>query len=81
VSVTGRGPDRPAQPRWLVLLLSAGLSLLIAAVLLVVLQLVGVDRLDPVGFILLVVVAALAGGSLTRWLAPRLPPIGRHPHS
>ena len=81
MSAPGTGPDRPAQPRWLVLLLSAGLSLLIAAVLLVVLQLSGVDRLDQVGFIVLIVVAALAGGSVTRWLAPRLPPIGGHPRS
>jgi hypothetical protein len=79
VSATGPGPDRPAQPRWLVLLLSAGLSLLIAAVLLVVLQLSGVDRLDEVGFIVVVIVAALAGGSLTRWVVPRLPPVRRRP--
>jgi hypothetical protein len=81
VSVTGPrpGPDRPGQPRWLVLLLAAGLSLLIAAVLLVVLQLAGVDRLDEVGFILVVIVAALAGGALTRWVVPRLPPVRRHP--
>jgi hypothetical protein len=58
-------------------LLAAGLSLLIAAVLLIALQLAGMDRLNEVGFILLVVLAALAGGSLTRWLAPRLPPVRR----
>ncbi|MCU1605240.1 MAG: hypothetical protein JWP46_1705 [Modestobacter sp.] len=54
---------------------------MIAAVLLVVLQVAGVDRLDQVGFIVLIVVAALAGGSVTRWLVPRLPPTGRHPRS
>jgi uncharacterized membrane protein YeiH len=72
---------RPGPPRWLVVLLAAGISLMIAAVLLVVLQVAGVDRLDQVGFIVLIVVAALAGGSVTRWLVPRLPPTGRHPRS
>ena len=63
------------------MLLAAGVSLLIAAVLLIALQAVGVDRLDPVGFIALVVVAAVLGGSVTRWLAPRLPPVGRRPRA
>ncbi len=70
-------PDRPEQPRWLVVLLAAGLSLLIAALLLVLLELTGVDALGSVGFLLVVVVAALAGGTLTRWLVPRLPPVRR----
>jgi hypothetical protein len=70
-------PDRPVQPRWLVVLLAAGLSLLIAAVLLVLLQVAGVDTLGSVGFVLVVVVAAVAGGTLTRWLAPKLPPVRR----
>jgi uncharacterized membrane protein YeiH len=60
-------------------LLAAGLSLLVAAVLLIVLQAVGLDRLDEVGFIAVIVVAAFAGGSITRWLVPRLPPVGRRP--
>ena len=75
--MTAPRPDRPAQPRWLVVLLAAGISLLIAAVLLLVLQAVGVDALGSVGFLLVVVAAAFAGGSLTRWLVPKLPPIRR----
>jgi hypothetical protein len=76
----GPGPERADQPRWLVVLLAAGLSLLIAGLLLVVLHLAGVDRIGQLGFVLLVLAAALAGGSLTRWLGPRLPPVGRRPH-
>jgi hypothetical protein len=75
--VTAPRPDRPAQLRWVVVLLAAGISLLIAAVLLLVLQAVGVDALSSVGFVLVVVVAAFAGGGLTRWLVPRLPPVRR----
>jgi hypothetical protein len=77
VSAPGRRSDRPDQPRWLVVLLAAGLSLLIAALLLVVLELAGVDALGSVGFLLVVVVAGIAGGTLTRWLVPRLPPVRR----
>jgi hypothetical protein len=68
---------RPDQPRWLVVLLAAGISLLIAGLLLVVLQVAGVDTIGSVGFVLVVVVAAVAGGMLTRWLVPRLPPVRR----
>jgi hypothetical protein len=64
-----------------VVLVAAGLSLLIAAVLLIVLDGVGVDRLSEIGFIVLLVVAASAGGSLARWLVPRLPPVRRPPRS
>ena len=71
------GPDRPDQPRWLVVLLAAGISLLVAALLLVLLQVAGIDTLGSIGFVLVVVVAALAGGTLTRWLVPRLPPVRR----
>jgi hypothetical protein len=60
-------------------LVAAGLSLLIAAAGLVVLDGLGVDRLSEIGFLLLLVVAALAGGSLARWLVPRLPPVRRPP--
>jgi hypothetical protein len=58
-------------------LLAAGISLLIAAVLLLVLQAAGVDALGSVGFLLVVVAAAVAGGALTRWLVPKLPPVRR----
>jgi hypothetical protein len=70
-------PDRPDQPRWLVVLLAAGLSLLIAGLLLVLFQLAGVDRIGQLGFIGVVVAAAVLGGWLTRWLVPRLPPVRR----
>jgi hypothetical protein len=76
-AVSAPVPDRPGQPRWLVVLLAAGTSLLLAAVLLLVLQVAGVDRLGSIGFLLVVVVAAVAGGSLTRWLVPKLPPVRR----
>ena len=70
-------PDRPGQPRWLVVLLAAGLSLLIAGALLVLLQLAGVERIGQLGFLLVVLAAALGGGALTRWLVPKLPPVRR----
>jgi hypothetical protein len=76
-------PPPPApggQPRWLVVVLSAGVSVLLAGVLLLVLDLVGVDRVGVLGFLLVLVVAAVAGGYLTRAVAPRLPPVGRRPH-
>jgi len=77
VSAPRPRPVRPDQPRWLVVLLAAGISLLIAGLLLVVLQVAGVDTIGSVGFVLVVVVAAVAGGTLTRWLVPRLPPVRR----
>ena len=77
MSAPGPGPDRPDQPRWLVVLLAAGISLLVAAVLLVLLQVAGIDTLGSIGFVLVVGGAAVAGGSLTRWLVPRLPPVRR----
>jgi hypothetical protein len=58
-------------------LLAAGISLLVAALLLVLLEVAGVDALGSLGFLLVIVAAALAGGGLTRWLVPRLPPIRR----
>jgi hypothetical protein len=60
-------------------MLSAGISLLVAVVFLLLLQAVGVDRIDAVGFVAVVVVAALVGGWLTRQLAPRLPDVRRPP--
>jgi hypothetical protein len=77
VSAPGPGPDRPDQPRWLVVLLAAGISLLVAALLLVLLRVAGIDTLGSIGFVVVVVGAAVAGGSLTRWLVPRLPPVRR----
>ena len=73
-------PDAPAgPPRWLLVMLAAGISLLVAAVLVMLLDLGGVDRLSRGGFLVLVVVSAVIGGSLVRVLAPRLPPVRRPP--
>ena len=70
-------PDTP--PRWLLVMLAAGLSLLIAAVLVLLLGAAGVDRIDRVLFLVVLLVAAGAGGGLVRLLAPRLPSVRRPP--
>ena len=62
-------------------MLAAGTSLLIAAVLVMLLSVAGVDQLSRGGFFVLVVVSAVIGGSLVRLLAPRLPPVRRPPRS
>jgi hypothetical protein len=75
-----RRPDAPAgPPRWLLVMLAAGLSLLVATVLVLLLGLVGAERINEVVFVVVLVVAALIGGWLTRLLAPRLPAIRRPP--
>jgi hypothetical protein len=75
-----RRPDAPAgPPRWLLVMLAAGLSLLVATVLVLLLGLIGAERIDEVVFVVVLVVAALIGGWLTRLLAPRLPAIRRPP--
>ncbi|TWH75220.1 hypothetical protein JD78_03775 [Modestobacter roseus] len=61
------------------MLLAAGLSFLVAAVLLLVLQLAGVDRIGFLGLLLVLIAAAVAGGYATRAVAGRLPPVGRRP--
>jgi len=74
-------PDRPARravqpselPRTVLLAFAVGAALLIAALEFLVLRLVGVDRIDPWGFLVVVVVAAVGGGFLTRVLVPRIP--------
>ena len=77
-----RRPDTPAgPPRWLLVMLAAGLSLVLAAVVLVLLAALGVDAISSLGFVAVVVVAAVAGGWLTRQLAPRLPDVRRPPRS
>jgi uncharacterized membrane-anchored protein len=86
VSVWSTGPvTRPepsaGPPRWLLVMLAAGLSLLVAAVLVLLLGVVGVEELNAVVFLVVLVVAALAGGSLVRLLAPRLPAVRRPPRS
>jgi hypothetical protein len=78
--VSTPSPGAPAgPPRWLLVLIAAGLSLAIAAVLVVLLQVAGVERINEVGFVVVLVVAASIGGWVTRLLAPRLPAIRRPP--
>jgi hypothetical protein len=73
-------PETPAgPPRWVLLMLAAGLSLLVAAVLVLLLGVAGVEQLGAVEFLVVLVVAALAGGFLVRLLAPRLPAVRRPP--
>jgi hypothetical protein len=75
-----RRPDAPAgPPRWLLVMLAAGLSLLVATVLVLLLGLIGAERINEVVFVVVLVGAALVGGWLTRLLAPRLPAIRRPP--
>ncbi|MBB3677092.1 hypothetical protein [Modestobacter versicolor] len=75
-------PDTPAgPPRWLLVMLAAGLSLLVAALLVLLLGVVGVDRINGVVFVVVLVVAALVGGWLVRLLAPRLPAVRRPPRA
>ena len=75
-------PATPAgPPRWLLTMLAAGLSLLLAVVVLLVLQAVGVETISSLGFVLVVVLAALAGGWTTRVLASRLPDVRRPPRA
>lgn len=74
--------DRPdAPPRWLLIMLAAGLSLLVAAVLVLLLGALGVEQISSVLFLVVLVVAACAGGALVRLLAPRLPAVRRPPRS
>jgi len=78
--VSTPNPDAPAgPPRWLLVMLAAGISLLVAAVLVVLLEVAGVGSINEVVFVVVLVVAALAGGWVTRVLAPRLPAIRRPP--
>ena len=75
-------PDAPAgPPRWLLVMLAAGLSLVVAAVLVLLLDVAGVERLGQLAFFLVVVVSAVAGGTAVRLLAPKLPPVRRPPRS
>jgi undecaprenyl pyrophosphate phosphatase UppP len=77
-----RRPGAPAgPPRWLLLMLAAGLSLLVATVLVLLLGIAGVERINEALFVVVLVVAALVGGGLVRLLAPRLPAIRRPPRS
>jgi hypothetical protein len=63
------------------ILLAAGISLVLAALVLVVLSAVGVETISSLGFVAVIVVAAVAGGWLTRQLAPRLPAVRRPPRA
>jgi hypothetical protein len=73
-------PETPAgPPRWLLVMLAAGLSLLVAALLVLLLAVAGVEEVSAVGFLVVLVVAAVTGGFLVRLLAPRLPAVRRPP--
>jgi hypothetical protein len=61
------------------MMLAAGLSLVIALVLVLLLGNLGVERINSLLFLVVLVVSALIGGWVTRLLAPRLPPIRRPP--
>ena len=80
-----RPDDAPSPdagpPRWLLVMLAAGLSLLIAVVLVLLLGIAGVESISEVLLLVVLVVAALIGGWLVRLLAPRLPPIRRPPRA
>jgi len=60
-------------------MLAAGLSLLVAVVALLLLQAAGVEAISSLGFVAVIVVAAVVGGWVTRQLAPRLPDVRRPP--
>ena len=69
----------PTHPRWFVVLVAAGIALALAALVLFVLAGLGVDRVSEAGAVVVVVLAALAGGGIARVVVPRLPPLGRRP--
>jgi hypothetical protein len=71
-------PDA-GPPRWLLIMLAAAVSLLIAVVLVLLLGIAGVERLNEVVLLVVLVVSALVGGWLVRLITPRLPPIRRPP--
>ena len=60
-------------PRVVLLSFSLGAGLLVAGLLLVVLQLAGVDSVGPFGWLGVVLVAAVAGGVVARAVVPRIP--------
>ena len=75
-----RRPDVPAgPPRWLLVMLAAGLSLVFAAVIVLLLGIAGVERISQLTLFVVLGVAALGGGGVVRLLAPRLPAIRRPP--
>ena len=81
-SAPAPGPDAPAgPPRWLLVMLAAGLSLVFAALLVLALHLAGVERISQLALFLVLGVAAVAGGVVVRLLAPRLPAVRRPPGS
>ena len=75
-------PDAPAgPPRWLLVMLAAGLSFAVASVLVLLLDAAGLERIGSLAFFLVIAVSALVGGTVVRLLAPRLPPVRRPPRS
>ena len=81
-SAPAPGSDAPAgPPRWLLVMLAAGLSLVVAAVLVLLLDVAGVERISRLAFFLVIAVSAVVGGTVVRLLAPRLSPVRRPPRS
>ena len=60
-------------PRPVLLSFSLGAGLLVAGLLLIVLQLAGVESVGPFGWLGVVLVAAVAGGLVARSVVPRIP--------
>ena len=68
---------RSTHPRWFVVLVAAGIALIVAALGMLVLSAAGVEKLPSAAFVLVVVLAAVVGGGISRSLVPKLPPLGR----
>ena len=64
-------------PRWLLVMLAAGVSLVFATFVVLLLGIAGVERISQLVLILVLAGAALAGGGVVRLIAPRLPAIRR----
>jgi len=60
-------------PRAVLLSFALGAGLLLAGAALLLLRLVGVERIDSVTWVLLLLGAAVGGGLLVRAVVPRLP--------
>ena len=60
-------------PRVVLLSFSLGAGLLVAGLLLVAMQLVGVESVGPLGWLAVLLVAAVAGGLVARTVVPRVP--------
>ena len=69
----------PTHPRWFVVLVGTGIALAFAAIALGVLAALGVDRVNELGALGVILLAALVGAGIARVVVPKLPPLGRRP--